>query len=506
MKLSFYTLLFFALSNCLCAQTVYEDLAFTSGLLHFTGAGKAEVLPNGGPKGERCNKITTTSIANKRFQATRYKTFGRKNYQLRGEKIEYTFQVKGKGSLEIICMNRGDRDSIPGNAEMVLLKKIELSPEWQSVKVIFDCLSPRFGRTGHMTYRLSGEGNFFILADEHLKSIPPAGKPITASPRHLVTYPGENVSVTFTLPEKAEYAIFDGAKESKVNAGSQFKINVCDKISPSSPAPGTRIPGVGRVSVHSPATGQIADVFVNCISKEQYQIFDTAARKVKLEKPLNVLFLGDSLTDYDRSRNYTDKLAFWIEKYNPGKWHFRNAGVGGDHIISLHNRLIKNPRTWRPNMYKNLFSTPWDMIFIFIGHNDTRAHYRTDGKIYQPVTPEDQVRYWRQTLQFLRQKSKAKIVLLSPSASDFNMCVQAASYNKKAGKNYVIFGEAPRVKEYFAIQKQIAKEFDLDIIDIYTPLEKMSPKSHLFTKPDGVHLSSDGNNYLSLMLLRFFSR
>ena len=86
------------------------------------------------------------------------------------------------------------------------------------------------------------------------------------------------------------------------------------------------------------------------------------------------------------------------------------------------------------------------------------------------------------------------------------MCVQAASYNKKAGKNYVIFGEAPRVKEYFAIQKQIAKEFDLDIIDIYTPLEKMSPKSHLFTKPDGVHLSSDGNNSLSLMLLRFFSR
>ena len=124
MKLSFSGLLLFALSICLCAQTVYEPIAFTSELLHFTGAGKAEVLPNGGPKGERCNKITATPIGNKRFQATRYKTFGRKNYQLRGEKIEYAFQVKGKGSLEIICMNRGDRDSIPGNAEMVLLKKI----------------------------------------------------------------------------------------------------------------------------------------------------------------------------------------------------------------------------------------------------------------------------------------------------------------------------------------------------------------------------------------------
>ena len=506
MKQNLISFLFIAVVS-LCAQTiVYEPIAFTTGFQPWTGAGKTEHLPKGGPAGKACRKVVTTKISAKRHEATGYKIFGRKNYQLRGEKVEYSFQVKGKGVLQLSLMNRGDRDSVFAPAEMLPLKKIELSEKWQSGKVVFNCLSQRFGCNAYITYKISGEGNYFLLAEEQLKSIPAKGEPITAFPRHLIVRPQEKAKVTFTFPQSGNITVFDGFKNTSRKVEKTLDVDISGKISANTPAPGTRIPGVGRVSVDDPATGQHADVFVNCISNEEYSQIDAAAKKIKLNKTQNILFLGDSLTDYDRDRNYTDKVSFWINKYNPGKWHFRNAGVGGDHLISLYERLKGGGRTWRKNMYKDLFAQKWDMIFIFLGHNDTRAHYRTDGKIYQPVAAEVQAKYWKDIFTFLRKKSNAKIVLITPCSPDFSQCVKAASYNKKAGRNYVIFGEAPRVEEYCAIQKKAAKEFNIDIIDIYTPLKDMKQKSHLFTKPDGVHLSSKGNNFVSLAILKYLAK
>lgn len=499
--------LFCAAVTLLAAQTtVYEPVAFTTGFLPWTGAGKSEILPTGGPTGKACRKVATTKISAQRHEATGYKIFGRKNYQLRGEKVEYSFRVKGKGTLQLSLMNRGDRDSAFAPAEMLPLKKIELSEKWQSCKVVFHCLSQRFGRNAYITYRISGEGNYFLLADERLKSVPTSGEPVKVMPRHLIVRPQEKAKVTFTFPKSGTVTVFDGEKTSSRQVDRKLELDICGRIPVDKPAPGTRVPGVGRVSVDDPATGQHADVFVNCISNGEYSKIDAAAKKIKLNKTQNILFLGDSLTDYDRNRNYTDKVSFWVNKYNPGKWHFRNAGVGGDHLISLYERLKGGKRTWRTNMYKDLFAQKWDMLFIFLGHNDTRAHYRTDGKIYQPVATEVQAKYWKDIFTFLRKKSQAKIVLITPCSPDFVQCVKAASYNKKAGRNYVIFGEAPRLEEYCAIQKKAAAEFDIDIIDIYTPLKNMKNKSALFTKPDGVHLSSKGNNFVSLAILKYLGK
>ena len=506
MKKSIFSLTFLAAVS-LCAQTaVYEPVDFTTGFLPWTGAGKSEMISKGGPDGKACRKVSVTKVTPRRYEATGYKIFGRKNYQLRGEKIKYSFQVKGKGTLQLSLMNRGDRDSVSAPAEMQALKTIELSENWQSFKVVFSCLSQRFGRNAHITYKITGEGNYFLIAGEKLKTVPASGKAIRVSPRHLIIRPQEKAKVTFTFPRPGNVTVFDGEKNASRQVGKSLDVEFFGKVSIDKPAPGTRVPGVGRISADDPATGQHADVFVNCISNEEYSKLDSAAKKIKLNKNKNILFLGDSLTDYDRDRNYTDKVSFWVNKYNPGKWQFRNAGVGGDHLISLYERLKGGGRTWRKNMYKDLFSCNWDMIFIFLGHNDTRAHYRTDGKIYQPVASEIQEKYWKDIFAFLRKKSGAEIVLITPCSPDFTQCVTAASYNKKAGRNYVIFGEAPRLEEYCAIQKKAAKEFGIDIIDIYTPLKKMEKKSHLFTKPDGVHLSSAGNNFISLAILNYLGK
>ena len=205
--------LFCAAVTLLAAQTiVYEPIAFTTGFLPWTGAGKTELLPKGGPAGKACRKVVTTKISAKRHEATGYKIFGRKNYQLRGEKVEYSFQVKGKGVLQLSLMNRGDRDSVFAPAEMLPLKKIELSEKWQSGKVVFNCLSQRFGRNAYITYQISGEGNYFLLAEEQLKSIPAKGEPITAFPRHLIVRPQEKAKVTFTFPQSGNITVFDGFK------------------------------------------------------------------------------------------------------------------------------------------------------------------------------------------------------------------------------------------------------------------------------------------------------
>ena len=66
---------------------------------------------------------------------------------------------------------------------------------------------------------------------------------------------------------------------------------------------------------------------------------DEAASKVKLEKPVNILYLGDSLSDFDRGSNHVDTVAEYLAKHNPGKVKCWNFAKGGDCIRYIIQRM-----------------------------------------------------------------------------------------------------------------------------------------------------------------------
>ena len=86
--------------------------------------------------------------------------------------------------------------------------------------------------------------------------------------------------------------------------------------------------------------GVSARIFLDFMEQGAYEKFDAVARKVRTASPVHVLFIGDSLTDFYRGRNYADKLFFWLNKYNSGKFTFHNAGVGGDLLPRVKTRLL----------------------------------------------------------------------------------------------------------------------------------------------------------------------
>ena len=500
--------LFLGLASVALGVSAIEEPLAAGGLSPIAGYGVApRVVEKGGPDGGKYYEVKAVPLKNG-IQNMNLKGIGRKCFQMWGEKLEYTFQAKGKGTLVIGYFGHSERDG-----KIIYLgkdiKNIPLTDQWKKYSIVIRCTDPMVARSYAIRLTIRGKDNYFCLAEESLRSVSPEKSGITAAPAHLVTYPGEKTSVVFTAPNLKSVKAVDGKskKEMVLNGNGTFTFDTstvadpCDKLDPV-----TNIAGVGRIGIWDDATGEYKGVFINRIPKKEWDALNQTASRIKLDKPLNILFLGDSLTDYDRDRNYTDKVAFWLNKYNPGKCSFRNAGVGGDYIQSLHGRLTNGKHTWRRNMYAGLWDRKWDLIFIFLGHNDTRYHYRQKAPSYQPVAPAAQKKFWDETLRFLKSKTDARIVIITPCSSDHPQCVKSAESMKKAGREYVVFGEPPRLEEYCANEKEIAKKYGVDVIDIYTPMKALPNKSDLFTKPDGVHLTSFGNNYISGHILKYLAK
>lgn len=495
-------------SAALVVSAVEQPLGMGS---FFTLGGSYGVPPRveekGGPNGGKYYEFKAVPLK-AGIQNMNCKGIGRKCFQMWGEKLEYTFYAKGRGTLVIGYFGNSERD---GKITYLGkdLKSFPLTGQWKKYSMVIRCTDPMVARSYSIRFTIRGKDNYFCLADDSLRSLSPEKSGITAKPAHVVTCPGEKTSVVFTAPNLKSVKAVDGKnkKEMDLTGNGTFTIDTSAVADPcDQPDPFTRIAGVGRIGIWDDATGEYKGVFVNRLPKKEWDGLNDTASRIKLEQPINILFLGDSLTDYDRDRNYTDKVVFWLNKYNPGKCSFRNAGVGGDYIQSLHDRLTNGKHTWRRNMYEGIWDRKWDLVFIFLGHNDTRYHYRHKAPSYQPVQPAAQRKYWDETLRFLKEKTTAKVVIITPCSSDYQQSVKWVEPMKKAGRDYVVFGEPARLEEYCAIEKEIAKKYGVDVIDIYTPMKALPDKSALFTKPDGVHLTSAGNNYISGRILEYLAK
>ena len=231
---------------------------------------------------------------------------------------------------------------------------------------------------------------------------------------------------------------------------------------------------------------------------------DALAKQVKLAKPLRILIIGDSLSDFYRGYNYVDRLGFWLNKYNPGMVTIRNAAVHGDFVARVHDRLLgtvgKAKKVYKQSRYDRLFEEKYDLIFIFLGQNDVRTPQKLNYA--KPLTePKAQYEGLKAILAFIRERSDAKIVIISPSPCCAELIEARRAKTRK--KNFVLFGKREFVDNYDLVNRRFCEEFKLDYVDILTPMRNHSNLKSLYIR-DGVHLSLIGGRFIADELLKYF--
>lgn len=343
------------------------------------------------------------------------------------------------------------------------------------------------------------------------------GKAIVESFRmDSVSLPGNEIKAvsSFQIVESA-----DQAKELKFSvntAGNKFFISeVNGKNAVTRPGNGSGevtvkpqnlLPGMNEIIVS--ANGTSATVYIE-VSNE-YALDEATAKKITFDRPVKMLFLGDSLTEFYPGQNYFARLEFYLNKFNPGKVTLVNAGVGGDFITRVEQRLYAEltgkGAAYRQNMYKGIFKNRYDYIFIWLGHNDTvTSRISKHGKFAKPqISPEVQERSFRIVLKKLRELNpEAKIILIAPSPSDVK---KFEGYDKRFNPKTQIymFGKPEFVAAFDAVNRKLVKEFDLGYIEMTAAMSRQADIAKLYVD-DGVHLSPLGGRIAAREILRFLA-
>lgn len=260
-----------------------------------------------------------------------------------------------------------------------------------------------------------------------------------------------------------------------------------------------------RVVISVPEYGISKLFFVQIVTKEQYDVLNKTAGRIKLQSPLEVLVIGDSLTDFARGFNYLDIVDFFVNM-NDSKMNFRNYGVGGEYTTRVWKRIEAlngngNPPI-RQEMYRNLTAEKINEVWIALGSNDTRVSRKTDLKIPQ-VPRQEQEEAVRKIVNYFRQQnSKVRIVFIACPSHDFSSIEARFKANPKSE---VLFGVDEEIKHFNSALKKVVAETGADYIDFYQATKDFTEKSKLFRPNDGVHLTSYGQQFLALEILKYLT-
>jgi len=121
-----------------------------------------------------------------------------------------------------------------------------------------------------------------------------------------------------------------------------------------------------------------------------------------------ILFQGDSITDWYRSREndndlgtgYVNFIAAYLNATYPEKRiKFINRGISGNRVVDLLNRWDEDCIALKP-----------DLVSILIGINDCWRRYDRND----PTSVEDFEKNYRKILTQIKERLDAKIVLCEP--------------------------------------------------------------------------------------------
>ena len=392
--------------------------------------------------------------------------------------IRYVAPVEGKTPYEYDWQEEG----------------VALNDTWQKVSYTID-VSRRMVNALAMVVELRGEGEAY-LDDVSLETVVQPGAFVTAPAGHLVLPLGEAGDIAFATPPQAP--VFVSVVKGK-------DAPVCHELT--STAEGKAVvpsawfvseqPADCRVTVCS--GGAAANVNIAFAAPESIARSLSLAKAAALTKPLRILYLGDSLTDFDRGRNYCDKVDLWLNQAFPGLASFRNAGIGGDYITRMEDRIYGRA-AHRQEMYDGLWDEKYDVIFIFLGHNDTKTTAKNDLKV-AVVPPEAQEASFRKVIEQIRQQSQAPIVFISGASMVEEICRRNHEKALPTRPNASLFGLPVHVEAFNDVLQKLGKELGIAYLDVYTPMKNHPDKPSLFSPADGVHLSAAGHAFVADAIL-----
>ncbi len=416
-----------------------------------SGKGYGELKTAAGKSQARCTQILTLP-------------------QLWGKSFRFSVYAKGNGEIILGAI------TYPSKSDKYQWQKkaTPLSAEYQQIVFDFSIDDPAALKL-NLAIEIRGEGSVAQLDDTLLTAIFKPGAELKAVPSHLVIPEGAEVPpITFEFTRDGKKV--DNAVISTAQTNDKELAAVKD-------------------------AGVSVEVFIDKAPVDQFEKLDAAAANIKLSKPLHILYLGDSLTDFERGHNYTDKVNYFLNKYNPGKASFRNAGVGGDFITRMLDRLNGmngGKPAHRQVMYNQLWAEKYDLICILLGHNDTKLN-----AAQQPyVTPEAQEQGYRKVIEIIRANSDAPILLISPTSSVYEIGLARREKNPKAS----LFGNPEEMEKFDAMLRRISPELKLGYLNIYTKTRDYQPAKNALFCSDGVHLTEEGNRFIAQLVLEHFAK
>lgn len=207
-----------------------------------------------------------------------------------------------------------------------------------------------------------------------------------------------------------------------------------------------------------------------------------------------ILFQGDSITDVGRNRERNDMLGWGYPRLVeaqlgfdcPGTYNFQNRGIGGNRILDLYARIVKDILNIAP-----------DYLSILIGVNDI-WHGLDDAngtgiqrfeKVYDMLLTELQ-----------EELPDTKIMIMEP----FVLRGPATDNREDQPDRWELFSSG--VYQVAAIVKGLTEKHGVKFIPLqkkFNEAEKLAPATYwLF---DGVHPSAKGHELIKRQWLKAFN-
>lgn len=424
----------------------------------------------------------------------------------------FRFSVWAKGQGECLLGLIQYRRQQPGQLHYAYAwqeNPTPLTDNWQELSFELQVLDPDVQSFGAVV-EVRGDGGRAFLDDAVLVQVEPADVAMRITPPLAMAAPGNEARLEISLQEhgqrlsRGRLKLFHSSTDAAVSC-LDVPLDAAGTTRYAWQIPATAPTGIHRLTVLHVESGAVAEAYVDLAEKEVIDAFEQAAAKVEIEPvPAHLLFLGDSLTDFQRGTNYVDKLAFWLQRGWGDKITFRNAGVGGDFISRVLDRLNGEPGAYRPSMYDQLFEPSPTHVFIFLGHNDSKLS-STSNYTAQAVLPDKFEADFRTVLGRIRAQTNARMIVLSASSSVFEICRANADKALAANRPHSLFGKPEELERYNAIMKKIADQTDADYLDVYEPTRTHPDKDSLFNPQDGVHLSNAGHRFIALQILEYLA-
>ena len=183
---------------------------------------------------------------------------------------------------------------------------------------------------------------------------------------------------------------------------------------------------------------------------------------------MKIVFEGDSITDAGRDRSNPHDMgegypkfasAMLQDSYPETEFEFINMGISGDRTEQLAARV------------EQLVAHEPDIVVILIGVNDVWIRFTQGVEITDAFFEQN----YRAVLSAIKEKTKAKIVMLQPFLLNVD--------DKESMRSELLPKQA--------VCRALADEF----ADAYIPLDELlrsQPEEPAFYASDGVHPTADG--------------